>query len=62
MIPVVSFWLSHGAEVAGLIQQHLLLVVLSTAVAVALGVPTGIVAARRPHLGRALVLFAHFGG
>jgi osmoprotectant transport system permease protein len=59
MIPVVSFWLSHRAEVAGLIQQHLLLVVLSTAIAVALGVPTGIVAARRPQLGRALVLFAN---
>jgi len=59
MSAVFAFWLSHRAELARLIEQHVVLVVLSTAIAIAVGVPVGIVAARRPHLGRALLLLAN---
>ena len=47
---VVRFWLEHRAEVAALLAQHVLLVLSSTLVAVAIGVPLGITAARRPRL------------
>jgi osmoprotectant transport system permease protein len=41
-----------GAEIAGLTADHIHLVVVSLAVAVLLGVPLGILAARRPKLGQ----------
>jgi osmoprotectant transport system permease protein len=56
---LISFWLEHRAELATMVQQHVLLVALSTAVAVALGVPAGIVAAHRPRLGRPLIGLAN---
>ena len=56
---LISFWIEHRAEVAALLQQHVILVALSTLVAVALGVPAGIVAAHRPRLGRPLVALAN---
>jgi osmoprotectant transport system permease protein len=46
-----AFWASHAAEFWRLLTQHILLVFASTAVAVAIGVPVGIVAARRPRIG-----------
>ena len=48
---VVRFWMSHGAEVRGLLLQHLMLVLVSTVAAMAIGIPAGIFAARRPRLG-----------
>ncbi len=57
-MPVIRFWLSHGGEAAGLLAQHVLLVFVSTAAAVALGIPAGIAAARRPRLGRAVLAVA----
>ena len=42
-----------------MVQQHVLLVALSTAVAVALGVPAGIIAAHRPRLGKPLIALAN---
>jgi len=42
-----AFWRDHFDELRLLIQQHLTLVVISTAVATAVGVPVGILAARR---------------
>ena len=56
---LLTFWSEHRAELAGLMQQHVLLVLLSTAVAVAIGVPAGIVAAHRPRLGRPLIALAN---
>src|SRR5207249_1030411 len=53
------FWLAHRREVMVLLQQHLVLVLISTSLAVALGIPAGIIAARRPRLGRALLAFAN---
>jgi osmoprotectant transport system permease protein len=54
-VSVLRFWAAHRAEFGGLLLQHLFLVAVSTAVAVAAGVPLGILAARRPRLGAPLV-------
>ena len=59
MSALVQFWLSHRAELASLIGQHVLLVGASTALAVAFGVPLGIFAARRPRLSAPLVGIAN---
>src|SRR5215475_15636045 len=58
-MPVVRFWLSHQEELATFAGQHVLLVAVSTAVAVAIGVPLGILAARRPRLAAPLVAVAN---
>jgi osmoprotectant transport system permease protein len=55
MSDLVRFWLAHLEELATLAGQHVLLVALSIAAAVAIGVPLGIVAARRPRLAAPLV-------
>jgi osmoprotectant transport system permease protein len=52
-----TFWATHQGEVFSLIQQHLVLVLMSTSVAVAAGVPAGVLASRHPRTGR-WVLFA----
>ena len=52
---LVEFLASHRAEFASLLGQHLFLVAISTLAAVAVGVPLGILAARRPRLGAPLV-------
>ncbi|HXY69553.1 MAG TPA: ABC transporter permease [Gemmatimonadales bacterium] len=54
---LLRFYAGNAGEALGLLVQHLLLVGASTAVAVALGVPLGIVLTRRPRL-RAPVLGA----
>ena len=56
---VLQFWASHRYELATLIGQHLVLVVTSTLIAVAIGVPLGIFAARRPRLSAPLVAIAN---
>jgi osmoprotectant transport system permease protein len=58
-MPLLQFWASHRHELAALIGQHVLLVAASTAAAVALGVPLGIFAARRPRLSAPLVGIAN---
>src|SRR5215203_1997716 len=59
MSALLRFWLSHGSELTGLIGQHVMLVGASTAFAVAIGVPLGIFAARRPRLSAPLVGLAN---
>ncbi|MEO6221892.1 MAG: ABC transporter permease/substrate-binding protein [Vicinamibacterales bacterium] len=59
MTALLSFWSSHTREVWTLIEQHLVLVVLSTAVAAAIGIPTAILASRHPRLGRVLLFAAN---
>jgi osmoprotectant transport system permease protein len=56
---VLQFWVSHRAELTALIGQHVLLVAVSTLVAIAAGVPLGIFAARRPRLSAPLVGIAN---
>jgi len=45
---LVQFYTEHSGEVLGLIGQHLYLVAISTGVAIAVGLPVGIVITRRP--------------
>ncbi|HEX3702336.1 MAG TPA: glycine betaine ABC transporter substrate-binding protein [Vicinamibacterales bacterium] len=59
MTPLLKFWIAHRAELAALFGQHVLLVAISTAMAVALGVPLGIFASRRPRLSAPVVGFAN---
>ena len=54
-----QFLAAHRAEFLGLLLQHIFLVGASTAAAVAIGVPVGILAARRPRLGAPLVWLAN---
>ncbi len=53
-----DFWQSHAAELWQLIGQHVALVLASTVAAVVVGVPIGIVAARRPRIGGPLAAAA----
>src|SRR4051794_8480864 len=55
---LLEFWRSHAAELWRLIGQHVTLVIVSTAVAVAIGVPIGILGARRPRIGGPLSVAA----
>jgi osmoprotectant transport system substrate-binding protein/osmoprotectant transport system permease protein len=56
---VLYFWAAHRAELAVLVEQHVILVLASTTIAIAIGVPAGILAARRPRLGRLVLLVAN---
>jgi osmoprotectant transport system permease protein len=59
MTALLAFWSAHAAELRGLVERHLFLVIVSTGVAVLVGVPAGILAARRPRLGRPLLAIAN---
>lgn len=59
MTAVVAFWLAHRQELATLLAEHVLLVAISTTIAVAIGVPLGIFAARRPRLASPFVAVAN---
>ena len=56
---VISFWLTHQRELAEFTAQHVILVAISTLAAIALGVPLGIFAARRPRLSVPVVALAN---
>src|SRR5262245_48290187 len=56
---ILQFWASHRGEVLALLAQHALLVLVSTGVAIVVGIPIGVLATRRPRLGRVLLLFAN---
>src|SRR5213593_2771002 len=56
---VLSFWSSHRAELVTLFAQHVVLVAVSTLAAIAIGVPLGIFAARRPRLSAPVTVFAN---
>ena len=55
---IFAFWQSHAGELWQLLGQHIALVLVSTVVAAAAGVPIGIVAARRPRVGGPLAAMA----
>jgi osmoprotectant transport system permease protein len=59
MTGVLAFWVSHRAELAALLGQHVVLVATATLTAVALGVPLGILASRRPRIAAPIVGFAN---
>ncbi len=59
MTRLLAFWASHRAEFVSLLAQHITLVTVSTLVAVAIGIPLGIFAARRPRLSAPIVGLAN---
>ena len=59
MLSVFAFWSSHRPEVVALLGQHVILVAISTLAAVAIAVPLGIVASRRPRLAAPLTAAAN---
>src|ERR1700675_1340076 len=59
MSRLLTFWIAHRGELAVLLSQHVLLVAISTFVAIAIGLPLGIFAARRPRLASPLVGLAN---
>jgi osmoprotectant transport system permease protein len=58
MIKLFQFWGTHRSELASLLGQHVLLVAVSTAIAIAIGVPLGIFSSRRPRLASPLMAIA----
>jgi osmoprotectant transport system permease protein len=58
-VRLIEFWRAHAGELAGLLGQHMFLVGVSTVAAVIIGVPIGILAARRPRLGAPVVWLAN---
>src|SRR5688572_19271329 len=54
-----AFLIDHRAELAARLGKHIVLVLVSTLVATAIGIPFGIVAARRPALARPIVAIAN---
>ena len=54
----MSYFWERRAEILQLTGEHLLLVVISTALAVFVGVPLGLALARRPRLARPVLGFA----
>jgi osmoprotectant transport system permease protein len=58
MRAVLTFWIAHRTELAGLLGQHVILVVASTAIAAGIGVPLGVFASRRPRLASPLMAVA----
>ena len=56
---LLQFWRSHAGEFAALFGQHVILVGIATLVATVLGVPLGILAARRPRIGAPIVWIAN---
>ena len=59
MTELLAFIASHRAEMAARLSEHVMLVAASTAIAAAIGVPLGVVAARRPALSRPIVGLAN---
>jgi len=59
MTRLLLFWSSHRAEFLVLLAQHVTLVAVSTLAAVAIGIPLGIFAARRPRLSAPIVGLAN---
>jgi len=55
---VIRFWIDHRTELLTLLQQHVMLVVLSTLAAVLIGIPAGVAAARRPRTGGLILVVA----
>jgi len=56
---LLRFYAANSREVVGLLGEHLVLVLVSTAIAVAIGVPLGILLTRRPGWRRPILGFAN---
>jgi osmoprotectant transport system permease protein len=58
---LLHFWSTHAQELLALFEQHLLLVALSTVIAVMIGLPAGIFAAHSPRAGRVVLAVTNIG-
>ena len=56
---LLEFWLNHGGEFLAATLRHLALVAAAIGVAVAVGVPLGVLAHRRPRVGNPLIGLAN---
>lgn len=56
---LLRFYVENSREVLGLLGQHLLLVIVSTVIAVAIGLPLGILLTRRPSWRRPVLGLAN---
>ncbi len=56
---LLEFFAERRGEILALTGEHLLLVLAATAIAIAIGVPLGVVLARRPALARPVLGFAN---
>jgi osmoprotectant transport system permease protein len=59
MMRLIAFWTSHRAELAVLLQQHVVMVALSTITAIAVGLPAGIAAAHGRRAGQFFLVLAN---
>ncbi len=59
MNALLTFIIEHRAEVVARLGEHVVLVIVSTLVAAAAGIPLGIIAARRPSLAKPIVAIAN---
>jgi osmoprotectant transport system permease protein len=59
MSALISFIASHRAEFAARMGEHVVLVLASTAIAAAIGIPLGVLAARRPSIAKPIVALAN---
>ena len=56
---LIGFITSHRAEFIARLGEHVVLVLASTAIAAAIGIPLGILAARRPSIAKPIVALAN---
>lgn len=56
---LLGFLAAHRSEFLALLLQHIVLVGVSTGAAIAIGIPVGVLAARRPRLGAPIVWLAN---
>jgi osmoprotectant transport system permease protein len=59
MSALFAFVASHRDEFAARLGEHVVLVLVSTAIAAAIGIPLGILAARRPSIAKPIVALAN---
>jgi osmoprotectant transport system permease protein len=55
LLQLLHFWGAHQGELFAMLTRHVWLVLVSTALATAIGVPLGVIASKRPRLGKSLV-------
>jgi osmoprotectant transport system permease protein len=55
LLQLLHFWNTHQGELFAMLARHVWLVLVATGLATAIGVPLGVLAAKRPGIGRPLV-------
>jgi osmoprotectant transport system permease protein len=55
LLQLWRFWSTHQGELLAMLTRHVWLVLVATSLATAIGVPLGVLAAKRPRIGRPLV-------